>query len=101
MGVSYTSLRDGFALLGIQPQDAKWFMRIVRALTKERGRTEHLESALTLGDTRTLRTQMQRAGLQMKGASEPVTFEQFLAVQRFISIDQPLIRSLRDLAMRL
>ena len=70
MGVSYTSLRDGFALLGIQPQDAKWFMRIVRALIEGRDNDARAIAAdvgfLDLDTNRVLRRSREREELEGK-----------------------------------
>lgn len=101
LGVSYTSLRDGFTRLGIKPQDAKALMRVVRALAQVGGRVEHVEGALYLSDPRTANERMDRAGLPRTGAGHPMTFESFLAHQRFVAADHPLLHSLRSLAAQL
>ena len=99
--VSYTSLRDVFKRLGIKPHDGRDFMRILRALVQVGGRVEHVEGALALADPRTTDDRINRAGLPRAGAGHPVTFEYFLAHQRFMAADHPLLQALRSLAAQL
>jgi CheY-like chemotaxis protein len=99
-GASYTSLRDGFTRLGVQPLDARDFMRALRALARVDGRVEHIEGELTVADPRSSAALLVRAGLGDR-TTQTVSFEHFLTHQRFIPTDHPLLHALRLLASQL
>jgi CheY-like chemotaxis protein len=96
VGVSYTSLRDGFTRLGVQPLDARDFMRMLRALSRLEGRVKHVEGELIVGDSRSSAALLRKARLS-GGPNEVVTLEQFLRRQQFVQPEHPLLQALRML----
>lgn len=62
-GATYYSLRSVYLRIGVEPRDARDFMRILRALAQAAGRADHVEGQLALGDPRTTREMLNRARL--------------------------------------
>jgi CheY-like chemotaxis protein len=98
---TYSQLRNAYLRVGVDPLDARDFMRILRALVWTRGRVEHVEGQLALGDQRTTDPMIVRAGLSTDRPADPITFEAFLTGQRFIPPDHPLLDEIRALAATL
>lgn len=96
IGVGYTSLREAFRRIGIEPHDARDFMRILRAFVHSTGRANSVEGQLALGDPRTTRAMMERADLAPQ-SSGSVSLDHFLEHQHFIPADHVLIVELRGL----
>jgi DNA-binding response OmpR family regulator len=98
---TYSQLRNAYLRVGVEPLDARDFMRILRALARTSGRVEHVEGQLALGDQRTTDAMITRAGLSKGRPADPITLEEFLTRQRFISVDHPLLDQIRALAAKL
>ena len=96
IGVGYTSLREAFRRIGVEPHDARDFMRILRALVHTSGRADGVEGQLALGDLRTTRAMMDRAHLAPEDAGS-VSLEHFLGHQDFVPADHDLVVALRGL----
>ena len=94
VGVSYSSFRDGVSRIGIQPREIHRIMRIFRALARTHGRVEHIETELAIGDSRTARALMMAARLPEERPARPITVQDFLARQKFIPVDHPLLLTL-------
>lgn len=101
INVSYSPLRGAFTRIDIEPHDARDFMRILRALAHTGGRAEHVEGQLALGDPRTTRAMLDKAGLPQTRPSGPITFENFVQSQHFVPFDHPLLAALRSLVAQL
>ena len=97
---SYSLLRNAYIRIGVEPRDARDFMRILRALARTAGRVEHVEGQLALGDARTTAAMLAKAGLTGERTAKPITFEEFLTSQQFIPAGHPLLDELRELAAR-
>jgi len=84
VGVSYSSMRESCRLLDIQPRDARDLVRMLRVVIKSR--LDHCPThvLLDISDSRTLRTLMIRAGMDIRSQAN-VTVENFLQSQRFIA----------------
>jgi CheY-like chemotaxis protein len=96
VGASYSQLRNGFSQLGINPHDARDFMRVLRAVWCVNGRIDHVASALAFGDARTMETLMDRAGFAPHGGSR-ASFDDFVRQQRFIASGHPVLQALQTL----
>jgi ActR/RegA family two-component response regulator len=81
-GVSYSSLCECCRVNGIQPLDARDLTRVLRAVTQSRSYGCDVIELLDIGDRRTLRALMARAGLE--GGGRDVGVERFLGAQRFV-----------------
>ena len=101
VAISYSQLRDAYYRLDIPPHDARDFMRVLRALMRTDGRVDHVEAELTVGDYRTSRELLDRAGLGGRDRLQLVSFEDFLLAQRFIKINHPVLQALRTLVVGL
>ena len=95
---TYSQLRNAYLRIGVDPIDARDFMRILRALAWTRGRVERVEGELALGDPRTTDAMIARAGLSKDRPADPITFEEFVAGQRFVPPDHPLLDEIRAVA---
>jgi CheY-like chemotaxis protein len=96
-GTSYTRLRDAFSALNIAPSDARDLMRLLRALVRCGGRLHGVTAELAFGDPRTTKALLQRAGLLDLHPAKTITFEDFLARQRFVHSSSQLVAGLRSL----
>ncbi len=97
VAVSYSRLRESCRLIGIQPHDARNFMRALRVLLHSGGQTAHLEAELDISDYRTRDELLMRAGLAGRHVWQTLSFEEFLLAQRFIQSDHPGLRAIRTL----
>ena len=84
VGMSYSALTQSCRLAGIQPRDARDFVRILRLLFHTQGRLESLEASLDISDVRTLRTLLQRAGIFGRTSREALSLPEFFSHQRFV-----------------
>jgi DNA-binding response OmpR family regulator len=84
VGVGYSSLAEACRLVGIQPHQARDFVRILRALVASRGRVKHLELSLNINDGRTLKALLRRSGLD-EPVNELPSVVDFVQRQHFIS----------------
>jgi CheY-like chemotaxis protein len=98
---TYSELRNAYLRIGVEPIEARDFMRILRALARTRGRVEHVEAQLALADPRTTDAMIARAGLSKEHSADLVTFEQFLGGQNFVPAAHPMLEELRALARKL
>ena len=99
VGVSYTQLRDNFYRIGMQPNDARGLMRVLRALVRRNGIIAGVQAELDTGDYRTDDHLLTAAGLS-EGV-ERLTPGEFLNRQRFVDANHPLVAELRALLDRL
>ena len=97
VGESSSKVRGLFTEIGIQPSAAKHFMRVLRALARVDGRVDHVKFELAAGDSETTHALLATAGLRVAPRSATVTFEYYLANQRFIPRDHLLLLALSDL----
>jgi len=92
-GVSYSSLCEHCRLLGIQPQDARDLVRTLRAKLRAADYDCSPEILLNVGDRRTLRSILERAGTAFRdGPADSI--EPFLLHQRFIAPGSLALRAL-------
>ena len=82
-GVSYTTLREGSYLLGIQPEDARDFARALRVVVGL-SRGSNLVALLDTSDRRSLRAFCLRAGLS-PATPQAMTVRAFLRGQTLIA----------------
>ncbi len=73
--------------MDIKPLAAQRFMRVLRALAHVDGQVAHVELELAAGEPETTDALMSYAGLRLASGSPAVTFEYYLANQRFIPRD--------------
>jgi CheY-like chemotaxis protein len=100
VGAGHSTLREACNIVGVRAHDARDFMRVLRILVRNDGRFDELEGNLKFSDGRTLETLLEHAGLSGR-VSCLVSVDEFLAAQRFISIDRPLMKALRKLIAEL
>ena len=84
-GVSYSVLTESCRLVGIQPHDARDFLRMLRVLSQADGRIEGLEHGLDVNDYRTLKTLFKRAGLTVGSATGTISLSEFIERQQFVN----------------
>jgi CheY-like chemotaxis protein len=88
VGVSYTQLRDVFYRIGVQPNDARALMRVLRALVRQNGVINGVRAELDTGDYRTDSHMFTAAGIapdtRQLGPSD------FFKRQRFMDPNHPL-----------
>lgn len=97
VGKGYSTLRALCYRADIAPEAAKDCARVLRALAETGGRVASLESHLRYGDDRTLGPLLERAGLAARTPSEVLAVEDYLAAQRFIAADHPVLAAIRAL----
>ena len=73
-------------------------MRVLRALSRLGGRIEHVQGELLVGDRRTSDALLTEAGLATDLPDGIVTFDSFLAHQRFVTTGHPLVQALKVMA---
>jgi FixJ family two-component response regulator len=96
-GVSYSSLRELCLLVNVPPHDARDLTRVLSAVMKARRFRCHVEVLLNVGDRRTLRMLMGRAGIPLGAAADGFSVTDFLERQRFVPSDHQGLRVLRRL----
>ena len=97
VGESASTLRREFSRLDVRPLTAQRFMRILRALAHVDGQTDAVEGELASADPKTIDALFALAGLRLSTGSSAITFEYYVANQRFIPSDHLLLTALRDL----
>lgn len=96
IGVSYSSLRDLCSRINIPAADARDLMRTLRAVIWSQSHNAPAEVFLNVGDSRTLKSLMDRAGLsRIKG--QP-SVREFFTRQQFLPQDNHGVRVLNHLA---
>jgi hypothetical protein len=92
VGVSYSSLCEACRLVDVRPRDARDLTRVLRAVA--RSTCDGVDPGLLLDvrDRRTLRTVLNKAGIQAKAG---VSVEQFLDSQRFVPAQNVGLMALR------
>ncbi len=98
LGVSYSSLSETSRLLLIRPHDARDFARVLRAVVQGALQDCRPEVLLDVSDRRTLRNLLRRTG--SRGATAPLSVEEFLDHQLFIPQDNEGLIELRALIER-
>src|SRR5215467_5870677 len=96
VGAGHSTLREACRIVGVLGHDARDLMRVLRILVRNGGRFDELEGNLKFGDGRTLDALVVQAGLT-RSASCNVSVEEFLTLQRFISVDGSPMKALRTL----
>lgn len=95
VGASAPSLREYCRLIGLKPRAARDLMRVLRALRRSAPRQGSVRMQLLVGDGRTLRDLMNRAGLSESSGVSSSTADEFLDRQRFVPADHEAIKALR------
>jgi DNA-binding response OmpR family regulator len=94
-GLSYTSLRELRRMLEIRAHDARDLARLLRAVVNGRRYRCSPKVFLDVGDERTLRLLMQRAGVEcFQPGLEP---DDFLRWQQLVSFEHQALRLLRTM----
>ena len=86
-GVSYTSLCERCRILGIRPHHARDFARVLRALLLASRHNCAPEALLDVGDQRTLRTMLTRAGVKSVADFRNYSIAKFFTQQSFVDAD--------------
>jgi ActR/RegA family two-component response regulator len=83
-GLSYSSLCESCRLAFVRPLDARDLTRILRAVVQSHVHQCRPEELLDIGDRRTLKALMARAGLSPTRNGHRVSIAEFLVSQRFV-----------------
>lgn len=94
VGVSETCLRECCRLVGVAPRGARDLMRVLRALRAWQAGHGEVARLLSVGDRRTRRHLLQRAGLNLHDPM-PASVGEFLDRQRLVPPDHEGVRALR------
>ncbi len=94
--VSYTTLRESCALVGIGPHDARNLMRMLRALLHMAAHGSALDTLLDTGDSRTLAQLIDTAGFRSLADVQVASIPDFFCRQRFVANASPALLLLRD-----
>lgn len=81
---NYTSLRAASELLGIEPHDARDFMRMLRAAMYSQREFQAIEAFLDVHDLRGLRPLFERSGLGPPRPGVRMSVGEFIQQQRFL-----------------
>jgi len=84
VGVSYSSLCEYSRLAEVQPQNARDFGRVLRAIVRSRGTSLRLSELLDVSDRRTLRSISERAGISSSDSLHRISLDQFIHCQQFL-----------------
>jgi CheY-like chemotaxis protein len=96
VAVSNSVLCETCRLLGIRPSEARDLMRVTRALVRTTYEDAPIEAFLDIGDRRTRRALMERAGIRLANRrSTPQDLSEFLSRQRFVDQTNQGLRALR------
>jgi DNA-binding response OmpR family regulator len=98
--VSYTTLRESCALVGIGPHDACNLMRMLRAILHMAAEGSALATLLDTGDSRTLAQLIDTAGFRSHADVKAASISDFFCRQRFVANASPALVVLRDLVLR-
>jgi FixJ family two-component response regulator len=96
--VSLSSLVESCYLLGIKPQDARDFTRVLRALVRSSRSDRDPETLLDVSDRRTLKKLLDRTGLP--NGLGGISVDEFFTGQRLVARHNPGIRALQALMVR-
>ena len=91
-GVSYTTLRETCRLVRMRPYDARDLVRVLRAVIWAPREGCAPDMLLDVGEQRTLRNLLKRAGLE---PATIVSLDTFFERQRFVPSDNRAVRLLR------
>jgi hypothetical protein len=98
--VSYTTLRESCALVGIEPYAARDLMRMLRVLLHSAEHREPLDVLLHTADGRTLARLIAGAGLESAADLQSISIEDFFSRQCFVASASETLLILRDLVLR-
>jgi hypothetical protein len=96
VGVGQTSLRESCYLVGVSPQDAKDFARVLRVVLSDPTECPVI-SLLNIADRRSLSRLWQRVGIRIDDQSPRPTVSEFLTHQRLIPSSNSGLRLIREL----
>jgi CheY-like chemotaxis protein len=100
VGVSYSALTEASRMLRIEGQNARDFMRVLRALFRSDGDVSAVVVELAVYDYRTRRDLLEAAGLA-DCESRRVSLQDYLMLQRFIRAEHPVLSAIgRVLGLR-
>lgn len=91
-GLSYSSLCEACRIVGLQPHEARDFVRALRALFWASIEECHPQVLLDINDRRTLKAFVRRAGPSFQERRHSV--HEFVRGQRFVSADNGAVRFL-------
>jgi DNA-binding response OmpR family regulator len=97
--VSYTTLRESCALVGIRAHDARNLMRMLRAILHMSVDGSALDTLLDTGDSRTLAQLIETAGFESPADLQAASISDFFCRQRFVARASPALALLRDLVL--
>jgi FixJ family two-component response regulator len=97
VGVSYSALAELCRLVGVRPQHARDFVRILRAILHAPRQRCPLEMMLDVSDRRTLTHLLERAHLRRGTPWTEISVADFLRGQKFIEADNAVLTILDDL----
>jgi FixJ family two-component response regulator len=84
VGVSCTTLSEGCRLVGIRPQDARNFMRVLRVILLAPRHGCPPDILLDISDRRTLKSLLRRAGLDTSGSASVSSASDFIRKQQYV-----------------
>ena len=87
VGVSYSTLCESCRLVGIQPQEARDLMRLLRAVMKASLDRCHPAMLLDVSDRRTMKSLLDRAALAADVQPGSVALQRFIRTQKFVAGD--------------
>ena len=99
VAVSYTTLRESCALVGIGAHDARNLMRMLRAILHMSVDGSPLDTLLDTGDSRTLAQLIETAGFRSPADLQAASISDFFCRQRFVAHASPALVLLRDLVV--
>jgi CheY-like chemotaxis protein len=91
-GISYSALTENCRLVGIRPQNARDFLRMLRVLFLANGRLKDLEHGLDVNDQRTLKALFARAGLAGRRDGGAISLRSFIDTQQFVDPTRESVR---------
>jgi hypothetical protein len=95
--MSNTQLRETYSRIGVLPNAARDFMRLMRALGRLSGDAARVAAELDVRDYRTEAALLERAGMRNASYSRIVSPTAFAAAQRFLDPDHALTREVLSL----
>jgi hypothetical protein len=98
--MSYTALRQSCEIVDVQPQAARDFVRVLRAVLRAAIDRAPLDSLFNVSDSRTLRALIERSGVGVRTDRNGVTVDDFFRNQRLVSSENLAFRTLCDMVAR-
>jgi len=95
VAVSYSTLCETCALLGLRPRDARDFARVLNALTKAAALDCAPEVLLDVSNRRVLRSLSGRAGVDLEVKPNERAIATFFDLQSFLQQDHEVLRLIR------